>query len=89
MLTPWRCGRTTVSGAAGRPTLRRRNGDRAEVLAVAHLSELGWTILATGLRIGRDEVDILALDPGPRGELVVIEVRSHTTGRFGTPEESV
>ncbi|MDQ3870771.1 MAG: YraN family protein, partial [Chloroflexota bacterium] len=50
---------------------------------------LGWTVIGAGLRAGRDEIDILAVEPGPPATLVFVEVRSHTTGRFGTPEESV
>jgi Holliday junction resolvase-like predicted endonuclease len=46
-------------------------------------------VLATGVRVGRDEIDILALEPGPAPTLVFVEVRSHTTARFGLPEESV
>ena len=39
--------------------------------------------------VGRDEIDILAIDPGPPAELVFVEVRSATSDRFGTPEERV
>lgn len=31
----------------------------------------------------------MALEPGPVATLVFMEVRSHTTARFGAPEESV
>jgi Holliday junction resolvase-like predicted endonuclease len=41
------------------------------------------------VRVGRDEIDILALEPGLAPTLVFVEVRSHTTARFGLPEESV
>ena len=41
------------------------------------------------MRIGRDEIDIVALEPGPSPTLVFVEVRTKTTDRYGTPEESV
>jgi Holliday junction resolvase-like predicted endonuclease len=46
-------------------------------------------VLATGVRVGHDEIDIVALEPGRTYALVFVEVRSHTTARFGLPEESV
>jgi Holliday junction resolvase-like predicted endonuclease len=46
-------------------------------------------VLATGVRVGRDEIDIVALEPADAPALVFVEVRSHTTARFGPPEESV
>jgi putative endonuclease len=52
----------------------------------------GWRILGRQVRVGRDELDIVAVDPGSPGrtaELVFVEVRSSRTGRFGVPEESV
>lgn len=39
--------------------------------------------------IGRDEMDLVAIDPGPPAYLVFVEVRSNATGRFGAPEETV
>ena len=44
-------------------------------------------MLARQVRIGRDEIDLVALDPGPPETLVAVEVRSATSGRFGAPEE--
>ena len=46
-------------------------------------------MLATGVRVGRDEIDIVALEAGRASALVFVEVRSHTTARFGAPEETV
>lgn len=31
----------------------------------------------------------MAIEPGPPATLVFVEVRSHSTSRFGSPEESV
>ena len=51
------------------------------------LAIAGWRVLARQLRVGRDEVDILAVDPGPPPVVVVVEVRSRRSPRFGPPEE--
>jgi len=64
-------------------------GAAAEDAAAAHLVELGWTIAARNVRIGSDELDIVALDPGPRPALVIVEVRSTSGPRFGAAVESV
>ena len=49
----------------------------------------GWTILARRARLGRLEVDLVALDPGSPPALVVVEVRWRGTRAFGLPEETV
>jgi putative endonuclease len=64
-------------------------GLRAEEVAAAHLAGCGWRILARNLRLGRDEVDIVGLEPGEPPTLVIVEVRSRGGPRFGAPEESV
>jgi Holliday junction resolvase-like predicted endonuclease len=69
--------------------VRERHGRSAERLVARHLTDLGWTVLATGVRIGRDEIDMVAIDPGPPRSLVVVEVRSVASSRFGVPEASV
>jgi Holliday junction resolvase-like predicted endonuclease len=64
-------------------------GALAEDAAADHLVEQGWTILARNLRVAQDEVDIVALEPGRRPILVVVEVRSRSGVRFGAAVESV
>jgi Holliday junction resolvase-like predicted endonuclease len=78
-----------MAGAAPKRTRRRRSGDAAEQRIARDLSERGWTILARNVRAGTDEVDLIAIDPGPPPTLVFVEVRSNTTSRHGAPEESV
>ena len=39
--------------------------------------------------MGRFELDLVAVDPGPPAALVVIEVRWRRTRDFGLPEETV
>lgn len=64
-------------------------GARAEEVAAVHLAASGWRIIARNLRVGRDEVDILGLEPGQPPTLVIVEVRSRGGPGFGAPEESV
>ena len=64
-------------------------GDAAEATVAGRLEALGWRVIARNLRLGRDEVDLVALDPGPPPELVVVEVRWRARLDFGLPEETV
>ena len=64
-------------------------GAAAEDAAAAHLAAEGWTIIARNLRVGQDEVDIVALEPGRRPMLVIVEVRSRSSPGFGSALESV
>jgi putative endonuclease len=70
-------------------TPRQRTGDRGEALAARYLASLGWLLLGSKIRAGPDELDLVALDPGPVETLVFVEVRSNVSDRFGSPEESV
>jgi putative endonuclease len=72
-----------------RPTPRRRSGDEAEEAVARHLTGLGWTVVARNVRVGRSELDILAVEPLPGPTLVIVEVRSASVTRFGAPVESV
>jgi putative endonuclease len=64
-------------------------GADAESLVVERLRSLGWTILDRNLRVGRAEIDILAVEPGGRPTLVVVEVRWRSRRDYGLPEETV
>ncbi len=77
----------TSAGPSGR-THAQRLGDRAEGLAGDELVRAGWTILGRNLQFGRNEVDVLALDPGPPASLVVVEVRWRASRSFGVGEET-
>jgi putative endonuclease len=70
-------------------TLAQRAGDGAEARVAAHLVDVGWHVLASHVRVGRDELDIVAVDPGPPAALVVVEVRWRARRDFGLPEETV
>lgn len=70
-------------------TARCLAGDSAEDAATVYLLARGWSIVARNLRIARDEVDIVALEPSSPTVAVLVEVRSGTDGRFGAPEGTV
>lgn len=70
-------------------TASQRAGDEAEALAADQLVAQGWQILARQLRVGRAEIDILAIDRGPPAALVVVEVRWRARRDFGLAEETV
>jgi Holliday junction resolvase-like predicted endonuclease len=55
---------------------------------VAYLERKGWTIIGRNVRVGRGELDILGVDPGPPRELVAVEVRWRASRDFGLPEET-
>jgi Holliday junction resolvase-like predicted endonuclease len=63
-------------------------GDAAEGLVAARLESLGWTILARNLHVGRQELDIVAIDHGRPRALVAVEVRWRARRQFGLPEET-
>ena len=64
-------------------------GDAAESAVAAYLTALGWQVLALHVRVGRAELDIVAVDPGPPPALVIVEVRWRGRRDFGLPEETV
>jgi putative endonuclease len=64
-------------------------GDAAEDAAAARLAAAGWAVLGRQLRVGRAELDIVAIDPGPPRQLVVVEVRWRRGREFGVAEETV
>jgi putative endonuclease len=67
----------------------QRMGDAAEAVVAERLEAAGWAILARNVHVGRYEIDLVAVDPGPPRALVVIEVRWRVVRAFGLPEETV
>jgi putative endonuclease len=65
------------------------SGDAAEALVAQTLLAAGWRILARNVHVGRGELDIVAVDPGPPAELVIVEVRWRRRRDFGVAEESL
>jgi len=75
----------------GSPTARtpaQRAGDAAEEAVARALTAAGWQIIGRCVRVGRLELDIVAVDPGPPRTLVVVEVRWRRSRAFGLPEET-
>jgi putative endonuclease len=70
-------------------TRAQHSGDAAEQLVADRLSAAGWSILGRNVHVGRFELDLLAVDPGPPRALVAIEVRWRASRGFGLPEETV
>lgn len=70
-------------------TAAQRAGDAAEELVAGRLASIGWTVLARNVHVGRHELDLVAIDPGPPAALVVVEVRWRLSRSFGLAEETV
>ena len=77
---------STVSPAR---TAAQQAGDSAESLVLVRLQASGWTVLARNVHVGRHELDLVAVDPGPPAALVIVEVRWRKSRGFGLPEETV
>ena len=75
----------------GRPvrTAAQQAGDAAEAAVADRLAEAGWLVLARNVHVGRHELDLVAVDPGPPSALVIVEVRWRADRAFGLPEETV
>jgi len=56
---------------------------------VRRLTAAGWSIVGRNVRVGRAEIDILAVDPADGGALVAVEVRLRSRRDFGLAEETV
>ncbi len=70
-------------------TTAQQAGDAAESLVAGGLVAAGWSILARNVHVGRHELDIVAVDPGPPAMLVIVEVRWRGSRGFGLAEETV
>jgi len=63
-------------------------GDAAETTVAELLVGSCCTVVGRNLRFGRNEVDILAVDPAPPAALVIVEVRWRASRRYGLAEET-
>lgn len=73
-------------GQGGARTVRRAFGDAGEDAAVQHLERQGYRILARNWGCPYGELDVVA----EAGEvLVVVEVRTRSTGVWGDPSATV
>ena len=72
-----------------RSTPAQRIGDEGERVAAERLEAMGWQVIARNVRVGRAELDLLAIDPADPPSLVVVEVRRRARRDFGLAEETV
>ena len=70
-------------------TAAQLTGEAAEQLVADRLIAAGWTILGRNVRVGRHEIDLVAIDVGPPRCLVIVEVRWRRRRDFGFAEETV
>ena len=70
-------------------TAAQQAGDAAETLVADRLTGAGWTIIARNVHVGRHEIDLVAVDPGPPPALVVLEVRRRGRRDYGLAEETL
>ena len=79
--------RSTDTSAQPRPVRAKDAlGRFGEDLAVRHLEADGFTVLERNWRCGLGEIDVVARDGG---ELVVVEVKTRSSLRHGTPFEAI
>jgi putative endonuclease len=69
-------------------TAAQQAGDTAEALVAERLEAAGWAILGRKVRIGRAELDLVAVDPMAPA-LVVVEVRWRSRRDYGLAEETI
>ena len=65
---------------------RRQFGNAGEDAACAYLAKKGWKIIARNVRMGRNEIDIIARK---RDVLAFVEVKRRSGTGFGRPAEAV
>lgn len=61
-------------------------GDKGEHLAVKHLANIGYKIVATKWRFSHKEIDIIAEH---KNQIIIVEVKTRKTNSLISPEESV
>ena len=61
-------------------------GQEGEDIAVKHLIDKGYVIIKRNYRNGHAEIDIIAQI---EKQLVIVEVKTRNTSKFGDPEQSV
>jgi putative endonuclease len=85
-MTPPDGPKARTTRGEGRNDDRTERGRVAEALVTHRLDSLGWKVLCRNLRVGRLELDVVALGGGV---LHVVEVRSRVGRHAGDPLETV
>ena len=62
-------------------------GKDGEEIAANYLIERGYRVLDQNWRIKEGELDLVAL--APDGQIIFLEVKSHSSAAFGDPLESI
>ncbi len=68
-------------------SLNKAKGDEGETVAAEFLEKIGYKIIKTKFRKGRNEIDIIA--ESESGILNFIEVKTRFESKFGKPYEAV
>lgn len=61
-------------------------GIEGERIATEYLRQVGYKVIETNWRFNKKEIDIIAQK---RGQVIMVEVKSRSTGKYGKPEEAV
>lgn len=65
---------------------RKELGDIGEAMASSFLIETGMELIDKQVKVGRGEIDLIAKDGD---ELVIVEVKTRNSDRYGNPEDSI
>ena len=65
---------------------KRADGNAGEQAACDYLSAKGWRIIGRNVRMGRNEIDIIA---GKKRTIAFIEVKRRSSTMYGQPAEAV
>ncbi|MHB8231437.1 MAG: YraN family protein [bacterium] len=68
-------------------SFNKAKGDEGEIIAAEFLEKIGYKIIKTKFRRGRNEIDIIA--ESENGVLNFIEVKTRFESKFGKPYEAV
>lgn len=67
-------------------TKNKKIGDEGEKLAVQHLSNLGYDIIATNWTFKHKEIDIICKE---QDIYIFVEVKTRSSVRYGMPEDAI
>lgn len=65
---------------------KKRLGKKGEDYAAEYLKGIGYKVICRNYTCGLGEIDLIAID---RRVTIFVEVRSHSSVKYGLPQESV